>query len=139
MQTSFFATFRPSNYNERIVDQLESLKLQKGETYTKLMTRTKALVQRFLDHLSDFMVYKWVEKALPKWTQQQPRENLRPINSTLANFMAMLVSYSPKPPRISPLPRCARLILWLHYVGSPQTLVDLSRKACFTPSREALQ
>lgn len=70
MQTSFCATFRPSNYRECILDQLGNLELQKGETFAELMTRTKALVRRLPDHPGDLMVRKWVQ------TQQKLRENL---------------------------------------------------------------
>ena len=87
MQTAFCTTFRPSNYRERLLDQLENLELQKGETFAELMTRTTALVGKLPDPPGDFMVRKWVEKALPKQTQQKLRENLRP-NSTLADFVA---------------------------------------------------
>ena len=87
MRTSFCDTFRPSNYRERILDQLENLELQKGETFAELMTRTTALVGRLPDQPGDFMIRKWVEKALPKQTQQKLRENLRP-DSALADFVA---------------------------------------------------
>ena len=75
LQTSFCAAFRPNNFRERILDQLENLELMKGETFAELMTRTKALVGRLPDHPGDFMVRKWVEKTLPKQTRQKLREN----------------------------------------------------------------
>ena len=77
--------FRPSNYRERILDQLENLELQLRETFAELMTRTKALVNKLPDSPGDFMVRKWVEKALLRSTQKKLRENLRQ-NATLADL-----------------------------------------------------
>ena len=88
LSTAFCETFRPSNYRERILNQLENLELQMGETFAELMTRAKALVNKLPEPPGDFMVRKWVEKALPRSTQQKLRENLRP-NATLADFVAL--------------------------------------------------
>ena len=88
LSTAFCDAFRPSNYRERILDQLENLELQMGETFAELMTRARALVNKLPDPPGDFMIRKWVEKALPRSTQQKLRENLRP-NSTLADFVAL--------------------------------------------------
>lgn len=74
-----------------MIDQLENLELQKGETFPELMTRTKALVGRLSDHPSDFMARKWVEKALlPKWMQQKLRESLRLATATQIDDACLL-------------------------------------------------
>ena len=77
-----------SNYRERILDQLENLELQTGETFVELMTQARALVNKLPDPPGDFMIRKWVEKALPRSTQQKLRENLRP-NASLGDFEAL--------------------------------------------------
>ncbi|MCO5603413.1 hypothetical protein L7F22_057563 [Adiantum nelumboides] len=51
------------------------------------MTRTKSLVAKLPQQPGEFMVKKWVEKALPKTSQQKLRENLRP-DATLEEFVA---------------------------------------------------
>ena len=88
LRQGFCEAFRQSNYREHLVNQLENLELQPGETFAELMTRTRALVSKLQQQSGDFMVKKWVEKALPHSTQQKLRENLRP-STMLANFVAL--------------------------------------------------
>lgn len=38
MNTAFCEAFHPSNYKELILDKLENLNLQQGETFVELMT-----------------------------------------------------------------------------------------------------
>ena len=59
-----------------------------GKTFAKLMTQARALVNKLPNPLGNFMIFKWVEKALPRSTQQKLRENLRP-SATLADFVAL--------------------------------------------------
>ena len=52
------------------------------------MIRTRALVNKLLDPPGDFMIRKWVEKALPRSTRQKLRESLR-SDATLEDFVAV--------------------------------------------------
>ena len=65
LQTSFYAAFRPSNFRERILDQLENLELMKGENFGELMTKTKALVGRLPDHPGDLWSANGWRKLFP--------------------------------------------------------------------------
>ncbi|KAH7372727.1 hypothetical protein KP509_17G018000 [Ceratopteris richardii] len=51
------------------------------------MTRERSLVARLPDAPGDFLIKKWVEKALPRSTQQKLRELLWP-DATLREFEA---------------------------------------------------
>lgn len=58
LKLAFGEAFRSSNFQERILNQLENLQLQSGETFAELMTKTKALVGKLLKAHGNFMVRK---------------------------------------------------------------------------------
>ncbi|KAH7301744.1 hypothetical protein KP509_23G040200 [Ceratopteris richardii] len=87
LKTAFTTTFTPGNSTECILAQLENLKVQKGEAFSELMTRVKSLVSHRPHNLGDFLVKKWVEKALPKTSQQKLRQLLQP-DASLEEFEA---------------------------------------------------
>ncbi|MCO5558594.1 hypothetical protein L7F22_012180 [Adiantum nelumboides] len=67
----FCEAFRPGDFQERVLDKLANLMLQPKETFAELVTRTKSLVAKLPQQPGEFMVKKWVEKALPKSSQQK--------------------------------------------------------------------
>ncbi|RYA83663.1 hypothetical protein DD594_27040, partial [Enterobacter cloacae complex sp. 4DZ1-17B1] len=83
----FCEAFRPGDYQEKILDELANLLLQPKETFAELMTKTKSLVAKLPQQPREFMVKKWVEKALPKTSQQKLRESLRP-QANMEDFVA---------------------------------------------------
>ena len=64
------------------MDNLETLEMQPWETFAELVTRAKVLVGRLPSHPCNFMVRKWIEKALPRSSQQKLRETLM-LDATL--------------------------------------------------------
>ncbi|MCO5557143.1 hypothetical protein L7F22_010700 [Adiantum nelumboides] len=66
LRQQFCEAFRPGDFQEKVLDELGNLSLQPNETFAELMTKSKALVAKLPQKPGDFMVKKWVEKALPK-------------------------------------------------------------------------
>ena len=88
LREAFYTTFRPSNYQDRVLHEDYKLTLYSRETVAKLMTRAQVLVAKLPAYPSDFMVRQWVQQALPRSTQQRLTENLK-ADVTLVEFQNM--------------------------------------------------
>ena len=88
LREAFYTTFRPSNYQDRVLHELHKLTLRSGETVAELMTRAQVLVAKLPAYPGDFMVRQWVQQALPRSTQQRLTENLK-ADVTLVEFQNM--------------------------------------------------
>lgn len=56
LRDSFYTTFRPSDYQERVLHELHNLTLCFGEMVAELMTKPQVLVAKLSAHSSYFMV-----------------------------------------------------------------------------------
>ncbi|MCO5562878.1 hypothetical protein L7F22_016514 [Adiantum nelumboides] len=112
LKTNFCDTFCPRNSSERALDQPENLELQSGETFAELMTRTKALVEKLSQPLGDFVIRKWIEKALPRANQLKLKESPH-LGATLEEFKAAAK-------RIED----ARLLFLVNRSATPESSVD---------------
>ncbi|MCO5578945.1 hypothetical protein L7F22_032796 [Adiantum nelumboides] len=55
LKIAFCSAFRPGDYQEKALDELENMALKTGETFGELMTRTRALVAKLPQPPGDFI------------------------------------------------------------------------------------